>query len=103
MSAILFTESGHWITQQTLDAYAKFRDKWEKYWFIYWKKEDDEKRKNREKPKLKWAYIYVGRTRIICQIDFDTNKAYKVDRNYVATNMEWKKFTFDRWCTSFDL
>lgn len=51
---------------------------------------------------LKWAWIKIANTRKMVWVDTVTKKAYKAD-GYAQTNMEIRKFTFERWCTGFDL
>jgi len=68
---------------------------------------DDEKRELRKKRRkakennLKWAWIYVGNTKMMAWVDNKTKEAFKAD-GYEKTNMRWKKYGFTRWCTSFD-
>jgi len=63
-------------------------------------KHDERKALNEDN--RKWAYIIVGKTKMLAWVDNVTMKAYKSD-GYDKTWIEYKKFTFDRWCTSFDL
>jgi len=63
------------------------------------------KRKERTDRNLdnrKWAIIQVANTRKLCHVDNVTMKAYKTD-GYEKTWIEFKKFTFIRWATGFDL
>ena len=60
------------------------------------------KRRKDKEDNRKWAYIIVGKTRMMAWVDNKTMKAYKTD-GYAPTWIEIKNFTFERWCTSFDL
>lgn len=98
-----------WINETTLvrksmiDGYKKCVDKAEKSFF--YKMIKGELNNVKEKTlfdRLKWAWVKVGNTRKMCWVDNETMKAYKAD-GYEKTYIEIPKFTFERWCTSFDL
>ena len=59
-----------------------------------------ERQKN--KRKLKYAWILVGDTQKMVMMDPVTLVAYKLQL-YEATWMIWKKYSFVRWCTPHDL
>tara|TARA_R110000772_G_scaffold268686_3_gene397507 strand:+ start:148 stop:444 length:297 start_codon:yes stop_codon:yes gene_type:complete len=94
---IIFTEQG-WATKSALDAMKKANYQSEKMALFGNINTDTGKQRNN----LKWAFVKVGDTQKMCWVDNITNKAYKAD-GYAQTNIEIKKFTFVRWCTSFDL
>jgi hypothetical protein len=50
----------------------------------------------------KLAYIQVGQTKRMAYVTKDQQTAYKMQGMYERTNVKWSKFTFIRWCTSFD-
>jgi hypothetical protein len=50
----------------------------------------------------KLAYIKVGNTQRMAYVTLNQQIAYKMQGMYERTKMKWSKFTFIRWCTSFD-
>ena len=85
-----------YITDKEQIAMGKFHAKLMKRLFLYTGK------RVRESDNRKWAWIKVGQTKFLCYVDNVTMKAYKTD-GYKPTYIEWKKFEFIRWATSFDL
>jgi hypothetical protein len=105
MDKIVSNKNGSWIYQSQLNLYAFIKNQMEKeFLFKSISKGFDiaKKRKEQSNDNLKWALIIVGKTRKMCWVDNKTLKAYKAD-GYKKTNIEIKNFTFERWCTSFDL
>jgi len=102
---IFFDVDGGWEKQSFRDAVKVFNEKVEKSFFlkiINGGFDVSNKRKEQNKDNLKWAWIKVGNTRKMCWVDNVTMKAYKAD-GYDKTNIEIEHFTFERWCTGFDL
>lgn len=92
-----------WIRKDLIDEYKKFIDTSEKSFFHKMLKGELNKIKEETLfDRLKWAWVKVGNTKKMCWVDNKTMKAYKAD-GYEKTYMEIPKFTFERWCTSFDL
>lgn len=58
--------------------------------------------KNENTNNLKWAFIETSKGREMCWVDNETMRAYEAD-GYNQTDKEIKDFTFEHWCTSFDL
>ncbi len=93
-----------WISEQELENLKKLNKSIEKNIIFNsingFEKQDQ--RKLLRNDNLKWAWIKIGETRKMCWVDNETMKAYKADW-YNKTNIEINNFTFERWCTSFDL
>jgi hypothetical protein len=93
-----------WYSEEQLEAMKKF-DKRTAYRFLYMSQKQHDlsmRRYSRNRDNRKWAWIMVGKTKKMAWVDNKTLKAYKAD-GYEKTWMEIKKYTFVRWCTSFDL
>lgn len=93
-----------WIRQSEIDLYRKYEEK-ERNRIFHMSREDMQlsiERHKKNEDNRKWAWITIGKTRKICWVDDKTMKAYKADK-YDKTYIEIKNFTFERWCTSFDL
>lgn len=101
MEEILTDGNGNWVSQEFLDTWEKFQQKMERN-FLLSDKDISHKRYLLNEDNRKWAWILVGKTKMLCYVDNKTMKAYKAD-GYSKTWMEWQKFTFIRWATSFDL
>ncbi len=102
---IFYDGNGGFETQSFRDGMKKFHDKFQKTFFHKLMNggfETSDKRKEQNQDNLKWAWIKIGNTRKMCWVDNVTNKAYKAD-GYDKTNIEIKNFSFERWCTGFDL
>ena len=102
---IFYDGNGGWETQSFRDGMKKLHDKFQKIFFYKLMNggfEISYKRKEQKQDNLKWAWIKIGNTRKMCWVDNVTNKVYKAD-GYGKTNIEIKNFTFERWCTGFDL
>lgn len=99
---IFYNKDGVWEKQSFFNKIEKFNKKVHKSFFYKLLNNGFEISDKREKDNLKWAWVKVGNTRKMCWVDSITNKAYKAD-GYNKTNIEIKNFTFERWCTSFDL
>lgn len=61
-----------------------------------------QKRIQRKKPRLVYAFIMVGNTRKMCFYDGEQQIAYKID-GYKETNIKWPKFKFVRFCRPMDI
>ncbi len=102
-TGIEFDSNGCWTTKEFRDTCKALEIKSLKRLIFHTGKYDISEQRAKQNPdNLKWAYIMVGKTRVMCWVDNATNKAYKAD-GYSKTTIEIKKFTFVRWCTSFDL
>lgn len=106
---IIFNKDGSWIRKSQLEERKKIQEylqvRFEKRLLLGdYSKEASDKHKLRQENKdnLCWAWIKVKGKRKMCWVDTKTNKAYKAD-GYAKTSMEIKNFTFERWCTGFDL
>ena len=102
---IFYDENGGWVKQSFIDGMKKLQNNIDRKVFHLFSGnnfEIHEKRKEKNKDNLKWAWVIVGKTRKMCWVDNVTNKAYKAD-GYDKTNIEIKNFSFERWCTGFDL
>lgn len=53
-------------------------------------------------PSCCFAYIMVGNTKRMVYLTHDKKTAFKLD-GYSNSYMPWSKFTFIRWCSTFDL
>lgn len=98
--------NGIWIRKSELDAMKRHFTRHENNWYYLTSTPGalslHEKRAKLNEDNRKWAWVTVGKTRIMCWVDNKTGKAYKSD-GYSLTWMEIKNFKFERWCTSFDL
>lgn len=102
---VFYVGNGQWATKSHLESEARLHKAVEKKFFhllLGNNFEVHEKRKLQNQDNRKWAIVRVGRTRKMCWVDTVTGKAYKAD-GYSKTHVEIKKFTFVRWCTTFDL
>ena len=79
-------ERGMWITMFDPKAKKVFRERFE-----------------RNEDNRKMAWITQGKTRKMAWVDNKTMDAYKMKEMYGKTWMKIKQFTFERWCTSFDV
>ena len=94
-----------WIDKDELDLYNKFRKRQERKWMFYMNTPGAmAKNTNRiiDRDRRVFAYILVGNSKMLCYYDKETKKAYK-HANMARTWIEWKKFTFIRFCTSMDI
>jgi hypothetical protein len=95
-----------WFPKEQADMFVNVINNIEKQAMWYAANNKIEELRNKRKEingdNLKWAWVRIGNTRKMCWVDNATMKAYKAD-GYGKTNMEIKHFTFERWCTSFDL
>ena len=102
---IFYDGNGGWVKQSFIDGMKKIQNKIDRkifHLFMGNNLEIHEKRKEQNQDNLKWAWIKIGNTRKMCWVDNVTEKAYKAD-GYGKTNIEIKNFSFERWCTGFDL
>lgn len=102
---IIYDSNGGWAKQSFIDGMKKLQNKIDRKMFHLFmgnNLEIHEKRKEQNQDNLKWAWIKISNTKKMCWVDNITMKAYKAD-GYGKTNIEIKKFTFERWCTGFDL
>jgi hypothetical protein len=102
---IFYDGNGGWEKQSYRDAMKNFQEKFHNEFFHKVMNngfEIADKRKEQNQDNLKWAWIKIGNSRKMCWVDNVTNKAYKAD-GYGKTNIEIKNFSFERWCTGFDL
>jgi len=100
---IVWLNETTWVKKDLLDDRKKYINKAEKsFFFKMFKGELNNIKEEALFDRLKWAWVKVGNTRKRCWVDNETMKAYKAD-GYDKTYIEIPKFTFERWCTSFDL
>lgn len=97
--------NSQWASHKMLDEMQKFNNRREAYIFLHYSPEHNTTRKEREQIRgnYKWCYVTIGNTRKLAMINELDGKVYKVSSNMEITNIEIKKYKFNRYCTSFDL
>tara|TARA_B100002049_G_C15757822_1_gene241414 strand:+ start:161 stop:451 length:291 start_codon:yes stop_codon:yes gene_type:complete len=90
-----------WQAKDFTEQASKFQNQFEKR-LILGLFDKTKQRSENSQNNLKRAWILVGKTKFMAWVDNTTMKAFKAD-GYLQTNIEWKQFTFIRWCTTFDL
>lgn len=102
-------ENRFWISETVIQSreYKKFEADWKinerrLMWGYIEGEEQKLKERRFRRRNLKYAYVFIGKTRKMCMIDQDTLKAYKID-GYKVTWEYYRKYIIDRYCSSMDL